>query len=811
MKKGCVWEMDYISVKLNHLNVEELLVNSDFYPSFTKLMEEYESFQLKKADFQNKISKLIDEDANHRISYIYLQHMLKTGKYKLKSIKGFNEIDSNLQVEIVNFIDLEAEINFKKLVIEEEYKDLFLQYADKMFEIFNKNYYLNNAILITNYGMYKTILRHRKKDLNKIWKIVMRAFAKTAPLSTYTSITVDHDVKSSVSLDSLTLIKMYYNFLKLPEIVSKSNFVVDYEIEEDKLITKSCFWQLDTKTDFVGNIYKSYSLPLSLKNILPKGKELRGEELISIFGGKNTNTFEKIVKFQQYGLLKNSLLIQFREPTLSEFRNICYEFRNQSESINNIYERLTNINILIQSISETFDISKRRSDVEKLNTEIERCFELLGSDEFKNNINKTCLTESSYENKNNYNTSIDNETKMNLKKISNILQIFDPRLLLRFYIKDELQLTEGKLFKDIRLAVKDYLSIYERDRLQENFKHSIFIKKGINYHLYKLYELYQGIIGKTLEGYDVALEDSLLDKITAKLNELEIPNSNFYNFLMQRDDNEEYFLNNIYCNYLSFIFQHFSEKQKENALVNLRDKLGLEDEEFVLYSPSYGFNPNKVVFQSQYELVCETNTNKGNQITLSDCLVRWSDNKKRFELLKDGKRFVPVYLGSLSTNYLVEDLKIISYLCQSQFLTGLTMNYNDIRVNDFTQIGEIRYKNIVIQRRKKILHNKLIENLTEDFKGYMNFYKFKKTYKIPDQFFIRLYPVEDGKLNFIFGEKGMHKPVFINTKNSFFYEQMINHINSYLSKYEELAIVFEEASPNPYEAKGAVFDLSIFV
>lgn len=801
--------MDNVSVKFNHIKVEDILIDSDFYPCFIKFLEEYDKFQIKKKELQNKISTLIDIDENHRIGYIYFQHMLKKGKYKLKNIPRFDAIESDIRIEIVKFIDFEDEMKSKKLIIEEKYKDIVLQYSNRMFQIFEKNHYLNNALLITNYGIYKTLLKKKRKDLSKLWKIVMRAFAKTAPLSTYTSIAVEHDVERNLRLDELILIRMYYYFIQLEEIIEKGNFVIDYEIEGDKLITKSFLWQLEDNSEFIGNRYKLYSFPLSLMKIFPKGSILSGEELINILGGKTTDTFKKIIKLYHYGFIKNTLMIRYNEPTLQEFMTICTSFANASERVNNICQRLINVKNALEAISKTANSLVRRREVESLNRKMEELFYII--DGKKGIINKAYLTENSYGNKGNFDESTDDETKKNLEKISAILPIFDPRILLKFYIKDVLKLEDGKLYEDIKESLINYLNIYERDRDSNYFKDSIFTQNGINRKLYGLYELYEKAINKTIAGHDVALKDSFLDNIASELLELGIPNSNYYNFSIQKNEENTYFLNNLQCNYLSFIFQHYSEKEKNNALENLKARLNVTDEILALYSPSYGFNPNTIAFDRDYELVSERIKPSPKKINVKDCLIEWREDKKNFQLLKDGKRFIPIYLGTLAGAYLTEDLKIVNYLSQSQFLTGISLNYNNLKIKEFMEIGEIRYNNIVIQRSKKIINRHLMNDLTEDFEGYLRFYKFREKYKLPDEFFIRLYPVMDGRLTFIFGKNGLHKPVFIDSKNALFYEQMINHINSYSTKYDELAVVFEEAAPNPYKNKKAVYELSVFV
>jgi hypothetical protein len=808
--KKVVFKMELVYSRLNHIDKQEVLVSDDFYKAFNRFIEDYQLFFEIKEQLKEKLSKLIDTDEKHRICYIYLQHMLKKGKYKFNNIPKFEDISEKLRAEVSNVAQLEDRIKADKAYIDQKYNDLVNQSSENMFNIFFKNPYFNNAVLIANYSMHKTLCRRRNKDLSKLWKTVMRGFAKSAPLSSYTSLVVDNNNRSKVKIDYLVILKLLYSFLQKEEVIYKSLFLIEYEEKGNKLVAKSCFSQLSSKSQFIGNEYKKYSLPLRLKETMKSGTILKGNELIVLFGG-GKDGLEKVNKLQQCGFLINTILLKHKEPTLEELIDICFEFSCESESLQCIYENLKEIKANVDNIPGIGNMDSRKDTVDKIKDKVRRSFEILGADEFKNDINQPFLSENNYFSKEYSSCKLDKKTKENLNKIAKILPIFDRRLLLRFFIKDELELSSPKYFKDIKDILLKYLELYEGYRSNDNFKQSIFTQNDSSSRLYSLYESYENEIKRTLAGKDVVLQEEFLINIKNQLEKLAIDNTNYHNLLIQKNIEGRYFINNIQSSYLSYMFQHCGEKEIKKAVEQLKLKLQVNQEELALYCPSYGFSPNNIKLNYKYQLKIKDEVESSDSIGLDKCRLGWNGTKSRFELIYDSKKFLPVYAGTLAAAYLEEDYRIISYLTQDQFLNGFTINYADITIEDYKEIGEISFENIVIQRRKKILHNKLFQGISENLDGYIKFHKLKQKYQLPEQFFIRLFPINNERLEFIFAEKGLHKPIFIDIRDSFFFNQMLRHINNYLSKYKELAIVLEEANPNPYDFDKVTEELSVFI
>jgi hypothetical protein len=345
-------------------------------------------------------------------------------------------------------------------------------------------------------------------------------------------------------------------------------------------------------------------------------------------------------------------------------------------------------------------------------------------------------------------------------------------------------------YASVQEDVSGYAEEYEQHvALNRTCRGSVFEKAPAVAQLEDLRDQYRAKLAPAESGKDVTLRSADLALLEAGLQELHVRLPAGAGFWIQRTGNGEFVVNDCKNSYLAYSIYHLPESheaisERVKALFDCGDRAQL-----IAYSPSCGFNPNINGFTEGYPLV----------ESMREAVICWNEERCSFELQFGEDRGVPFYTGMLAPACLPENYRNLALLSQSGFITGTGLDYNELTIDECRQIGRIRYKELILQRRKTIVHEKLLTGVTQDFDGYRKLHELLHAYQVPLHSFVRLFPVRQGKLHIVYGESGLHKPIFLDAEEPQYCMELLKHIERCRRRHGELAVVFEEALPVPYE------------
>lgn len=797
-----------LALRRNHISVREICkVKGDYYPAYLDYNRMLKQCQDRRQQLHKQLSTLIDCDASHRIAYIYLQRMISEEKDDYHRIPKIDQLPESFLNELQQYLQFQKSVKkyYSKL------DTLFGIEVDKgdqaLGELYQRNWYVQNALLTTNRKMFdalKNTVSRKKKS--KLWKIMMRAFAKTAPFSTYTSITLfdERSGKLLVEVNQSILMKLWDMFLLIPEVVMNSNFLIDYKLVDGKPRTNSRYRKVHESHQFYGNESFVYIVPKKLSDLFRSGDLLSSDQLIAI--GKGEVTTELLQKLQVLGFIKNTLQIEYPEPTLEQLLALVATYAGQSQRVEEIRGHLEAAYAISKHLEACFDIQHKERDLDAISSHLSYCAAL--SDENYCSQFLDPIVENSYFNTEGTQNVIPEEFERHLKVLDALMPVFDNRIIFQHYLKQIIDEKGDIPFTELQATLHELVNKYQQLSVDQSIHTSFFSSGEVAHELLKLRNTYQQFIMGSLNGEDVYLTDALMNSIIQQFHSLPIHSTAFTKFLIQHDTSKRFIVNDIQFSYLNFFIRHGLSSQYDDLFELLERRMQSDDSaaRLITYSPSYGYHPN---LSAAYSKACSKfnhskTSNFQHPSFFDQCTLCWDEQYHRFYLkYSDGNR-IPLYTGQLAPTHLSEQMKVLPYIFQNGFIQGMKVHYLSITLQEYTEIGRIVYGSLVLQRRRQIVHSRLISGIKSDFQGYSKFHELLVKYGIPTQTFVRLFPVENSRLQIRYGDVGLHKPIFFDAEEPVYYSHMLRHIQVNVKKYSELAIVFEEALPNPYENHNTV-------
>ncbi len=788
-------------VRKNHVASNEVIqLKSEFYQAFVHYRKERQRLKQQEEEAHQKLSKLIDEDEHLRITYIYLKRMINKTKLDPRKIPKFEFLPNELKNYFFDLLITRKEVKKYEVQIEHLFNQEIENGNKMMINLVKQNQTIQNALMLTNHKMHQKInSSSNAKTMDKVWKVLGRSYAKTAPLSTFTSLSfIDtKEEKRRIELNQSILLKLFYCVLELDEVLVQSSFMVDFEITNDGILVESFLEDIDKNSSFIGN--QSRKFLLSSKSLLEiePGKVLSTKDLIVELGITN-NELTLIRKLVRYGYLKHTA--HDKDPSIEDLIKFLVQCDGgNSDCLKEIIWILEAIKQDLESFMDNhMVISEREQLLLRIESRIKKAFELTGRNI---DLHSTSLvSENYYVPADPHQFALPDRVQKDIETYKEILAIFDHRLLFQLSIRYKLFRSNNSiLFNDIKPELVKFANAFEEQALLKDFSNSIFTESPLGRVLNQLKREYYKVISETLSGEDVTLDLKLIDEIARVLKENGVKRRCYDTFLVQQVTKEKYIVNHIKSSYLGNYFRHIKKESQKQLYQKLKNRLTRVGEDIATFSPSYGFNPNIIPIKGDYELV-DKKSLLPNQINIGACNIYWSQQENRFIFYNEKhKRFIPIYLGSLASYHLSEDFKLVTYLGQSAFLSGMTIEYDGIRMEKpFVQIGKIEFGSLTLQRRKYIIHSCLLERIGPNLKGFQQMMEVMERYQIPKVSFVRIFLIQHEKLSIIYGEKGLHKPLFLDITEPVFFNRILKHIQKQIKKYKEVAVVFEEALPNPY-------------
>lgn len=780
----------FLLERRNHVSSSSLQqIKRGFYRELLTYCEDQSVFNERKKLLQQQLSAGIEQEPGVRIAYIRLQQGLRKGQIHLDQIPKVDKIPPEIIASVRSLNHTGSELKQRHQELRIRFKSECKTQELELYKLFRQQPNVQNALLLTNYEMYCSLNKsYNSKKSGKVWKIMMRSFAKTAPLSSFTSICRGQGTReeSRVSFAQWILLHWFDLWLLLPEVIQASRYRVDYRNHEGTLVVEGEAVPEAMEQGLYIKKKRRYRLEAPAAATIRTGTIVSLTELAQAWNESKDKMTARAVHLLNCGYLKNILDQEGGTLTLESFIEIVSAFRNGSSTTDVLSQHLEAIRLLSGRLEQTQEIPQREKLLEIARRHVNRCCELLKW-QGKHPLNP--FNEDSYTGAGQQ--PVDGQQFHEpLADWAGILPVFDNRLKFRLYMESHLRDRLPVPYASIRHEVSRHAEEYEQHvALKRTCRGSVFVNAPAVEQLEDLRDQYRTKLAPAESGNDVDLQPEVLALLKTELQALQARLPGAAGFWIQQTLAGELVVNDCKNSYLAYSIYHLPERHN---VISEQLKVLLdcgERSRLFPYSPSCGFNPNMNTFAESYP----------SDGDIQDAVICWNSERLSFELQLGKDRMVPVYTGMLAPACLPEDYRNLALLSQSGFITGTGLDYNELTLDEYRQIGRISYGKLILQRRKTILHEKLFTGVTQDFDGYRRLHELLQNYHAPLHSFVRLFPVREGRLHIIYGESGMHKPIFLDAEEPQYCMELLKHIERYRRQHGEMAIVFEEALPDPYE------------
>ncbi|MWV45661.1 hypothetical protein GRF59_18775 [Paenibacillus sp. HJL G12] len=801
----------FVFIRQNHLPSQCMQsIKQDFYRIFDGYHEELTAYARQKEKLREQLSGCIESEPEARIAYIRLQQGLKKGRVEIDKIPKLDRVDTDLVQSIQSHLLGKQELDRKADSLRRQFECQHKQQEELLYELFRTQRSVQNALLLTNFEMYCSLNNsYNSKKSGKVWKIMMRSFAKTAPLSSYTSNSIlgDNKAGSRINMAQWILLALFDYFLLLPEVIRISRFRVAYELEPGgkALMTTGSGEPKQVSQGLYQREKRRFRMTDPRLQELSSGSIVTFGELAAILGEDSGQLDLTVRKLLAAGYLRNTLESKAEHLTLASLIDEISSFRIASERLDRLVRHLEALHQIAGRMEQTAEVHRRESLVRSAQKHVADCCETVM---WKGKYPLDPFNEDSYMSIKPHEIKHALAAEEALEKWSGIFPLFDYRLMFRRYMGHLLKDRLPASYSELRQTLSGYADVYEKEAApRRSFRGTLFETSEDILRHEQLKDRYRELLRPAESGKDVALNAEDILALKSGLKEMGITRSATAQLLIQPAKDGKYVVNDFKNSYLAYSIYHDPD-QHERILRRIRAVLECDDAVLLTYSPSCGFNPNVNGFADRFYLTNEppvmdngTFGRKAEPVDLNECQLEWNEAHNRFELRAENLRGIALYTGSLAPACLPEDYRNIALLSQSGFLNGSGLEYNEISLDDSRKVGRISVGDLIIQRRRHILSSGLIENLTCDLDGYSAFHEVLKAYGIPVYSFVRLFPVRQGRLHIEYGATGIHKPIFFDAEEPLYFIEMLKHIQRSRKQYGELAVVLEEALPNPYETE----------
>ncbi|MBY9077967.1 hypothetical protein KIH86_06715 [Paenibacillus sp. HN-1] len=786
----------YLFERRNHVPSSDLQqIKHGFYQELLTYCEDHHVFIQRKELLQQRLSEGIEQEPEVRIAYIRLQQGIRKGQIHLGKIPKADQIPPEIIAEALSLDQAGSELKQRHQELGTRFKSECKTQEQELYKLFRQQSSVQNALLLTNYEMYCSLNKsYSSKKSGKVWKIMMRSFAKTAPLSSFTSIYRGQGTgeESRISFAQWILLHWFELWLLLPEVIRASRYRVEYRDQEGTLLVECSAGPEAMEPGLYIRTKRKYRLKAPAAATIKPGSIVSLDELALMWNESMETMTAKAVHLLGCGYIKNTLDIESEPLTLESFIETVSAFRTGSSMIKALARHLEAIHLLSGQLEQTHEVPQREKLLEIAQRHVNRCCELL---RWKGKYPVNPFNEDSYAGAS-PGPSIDVEPFHDpLAEWAGVLPIFDNRLKFRLYMENHLHDMLPVPYASVQQSMSRHAEEYEQHvALNRTCRGSVFENAPAVAQLEDLRDQYRAKLAPAESGKDVALQRADLASLEAGLEALQIRQPAAAGFWLQESGTGKLVVNDCKNSYLAYSIYHLPEShdaisERVKALFNCGERARL-----IPYSPSCGFNPNMNGFAEGNSLAAD----------LRDAMIIWNGERHSFELQLQENRGVPLYTGTLAPACLPEDYRNLALLSQSGFITGTGLDYNELTIDECRQIGRISYGELILQRRKTILHEKLFAGVTQDFDGYRRLHELLQIYHAPLHSFIRLFPVRQGMLHIEYGESGLHKPIFLDAEEPQYCMELLKHMDRCHRQYGELAVVFEEALPDPYDNEYAV-------
>lgn len=471
----------------------------------------------------------------------------------MERIPKADQLDSDLLNEILQYHHFQESVHKSNLALDANFMLETERGDHTLRQIYEQNWHVQNALLTTNSPMFRSLKNPAtRKKKTKLWKVMMRAFAKTAPLSTYTSLSLfdQRDDSMRLEINQCVLLKLLDLFLLIPEVMRNSNFLVDYELANEGIQTRSRYGKLQVAKLFYGNENSVYTVPKQLGDLFPCGDVLSSEQIMA--AGGIWMTTEMLRKLQLLGFFKNTVQVECPEPNLRQLIGIAERYTGKSLRIEEFVNHLKSAQEICSHLEKCFDLHHKERDLCDLRHHLECCAALCDGRDQLHDFEP--VAESSYFCTEQSNPGITEGLEKYLRILTEFMPVFDNRLIFQHYVKNIVE-QKGKIpFAEILSTFHTLVNEYQKFAVDQTLDRSFFCSDEVSRKLMNLRKNYHQVMMNCADGTNVLLPETLVDSIIEQLRRLPINSTAFTKFLIQHDKSGYFVINDLQFSYLNFFY-----------------------------------------------------------------------------------------------------------------------------------------------------------------------------------------------------------------------------------------------------------------
>ncbi len=670
--------------------------------------------------------------------------------------------------------------------------------------------------------------RTRKLD-HQLVRILSRTTMKTSPFSTFTSVALGRfkeDEDSYINDENIEILKS----VELNNCIIRAIF--------DSLILKESFLK---QLEFKISMYKEYedvyyflvqkdTGKSKIYNSIDTNIRIKKNRVIgSILNRFKNSTFtysdikeylenfiskENVDNFIINILIKNKIIIptmglsEFGEDIFKEFEQKVSRLKDDDErTIETVVKKLKKVNILLNQF-KTAKYKERFSIYNGIKQQIIDLSKMLN---ISINLDILIYEETYYKD---YVPiiKIDQEYRKfidNIRAIQKFIKIFDQTYPILIPFSEQFKAKYGN--RKVSCLDLDVYHLYSKIGFQyrELWEDSLFDIEGMRRDdIKKVFELKKKFKEHILKLKDSKLPevqitdivDSIIDEVPSSIEKIsDITSSTIF----YQKGKENYVINKIYNGnqvFFSRFSKLFSEIYEEEDFKKYKEYV-FDKDRCVEVLEGFGFNANSHYFFNEQRLIfpfSEEENHMDNAIYLRDCYFMYDEDRQVVRIYHKDKGELDVFfLGSLIYVLLPTVLRMILGLNPTSRFDEYYMNLWQPNTEDNKIIADsiprIKYKNIVLFRRKWLLRN--IFDMDKDVVEI--YYDVISTFinnNLPLEFFIRKYR---GNKNIDYSKLGRTelKPKYIHLASPLLFREFIVEL-----KNNEF-VILEEVLPNDSNEK----------
>lgn len=534
----------FLFERRNHVPSSDLMqIKHGFYQELLAYCEERKGFNQRKELLHQRLSERIEQEPEVRIAYIRLQQGVRKGRIQPGKIPKANLVAPELMEEALSLEQTGSELiqRYQELTI--RFKSECQMQEQELYKLFREQPSVQNALLLTNYEMYCSLNKsYSSKKSGKVWKMMMRSFAKTAPLSSFTSICRGPGTgeESRISFAQWILLHWYELWLLLPEVIRASRYKVDYREQEGTLLTEGSTGPQTAEPGLYSRTKRSYRLKTPAAAKIQPGSIVSLDELALIWNESIEAMTAKAVQLLRCGYLKHTIYRESEPLTLELFIETVSALRHGSSRIQSLAQHLEAIRLLSGQLEQTNEVPQRERLLEITRRHVNSCCELLRW-EGKYPVNP--FNEDSYAEVTGPSVEVEPFADP-LAEWAEVLPIFDNRLKFRLYLEHQLHDTLPVPYTSLEPSLSRYAAEYEQHvALNRTCKGSVFENAPAVARLEELRDQYRMKLAAAASGEDIVLERADLASLEAGLQKLRIRQPAIAGFWLQRSGTGELVVN----------------------------------------------------------------------------------------------------------------------------------------------------------------------------------------------------------------------------------------------------------------------------